>query len=197
MDWESILKIEPNAVACALDQSGMLSVFTTGPILGPSGWFPTNGGKKVSLGLAEISSNFSPGGSLQIRPGFEDQVNADIAKHNRCVLPVRPKEVASFDSNTTPAAAVLEREEQRLQEVATVNPSQLVEESDPVPLVEESKAPVPTLKELNDSMSKLESDIRSVESQMSLLTDLLIDIGNLLPKTKQTKIAQKLSEISP
>lgn len=111
VDWNSIAKVEPNAVAIAIDAAGMLSVFTTAPIFmdAPKTWVPTGEGTKLSLGLSGIASSFEPAGTLQIRPGCEALVaeQKEAWMQGRVPKEVKPKEAAGFDSNMHTAEELL------------------------------------------------------------------------------------------
>lgn len=56
------------------DQYGMMALHTTRPYLHQSGkWLPTGNGRRKDLGLRQIDGSFSPGSSLEVRPGAEDE----------------------------------------------------------------------------------------------------------------------------
>lgn len=81
MDWDSF----PEAVATAVDRHGQ-SAWFDGPCAfhGPAGkWVPLGKTIRHDMGLVPKSADMEAGGTLEIRPGKEDEFNAAVAKFPR------------------------------------------------------------------------------------------------------------------
>lgn len=72
--WKRILRQFPDAVAYAVDPSGMQAAFDTEPLFHPTGrWIASAGGKRVNLGLIDtggMRQSTDCLGTLQWRPGY-------------------------------------------------------------------------------------------------------------------------------
>lgn len=101
--WDQILEVMPDAIARAIDRAGMLACYTTAPYFHEvSGkWIPTGDGRRVNLGLTAMANLDNVQDTLEIRPGYNDIADQQLAEHqHKSRVRTEPAEASSSASGS-------------------------------------------------------------------------------------------------
>ena len=201
--WARIRKVLPDAIAYAIDRSGMQCAFTTPPIYHNTGrWIPSGEGKKANLGIIDVGAECDGANTMQWAPdydgdpdahkkaqGYHDAQMEDAPKHAPGVRETDPKEKGpdAFGqaSNDLTSADLVRQNQKALAEGAQLKGDEAVSEKS---VAEESTSePEPSTER-----GKLTLEIPEAVYQMG---EALLALGEGLPKTRKAKIQGQLDEL--
>jgi len=193
--WRQVLARCPDAIAYAVDRSGMVCCFT-GPAQyhdGVGRWMPGQGVERHDMGLAPTAPNFDPAASLTIKPGQKD---AYYKMQSEAISPPKdlprdasPQRVDKVEQPVDP----FERDESKPQHGA-------IPSTDPLPrtnVEKERERNTAIRRQIEAEKAKetpAEAPLSLVETA-KILAGAVEDIAAVIPKTKQPKVARARENI--
>lgn len=209
--WNQILRIEPDAIAYAVDRAGMQSCFTEACYYHEAAgkWIPAGSekAKRVNLGLLNgLSSHFEPAGSLEIMEGKEEAFQLALSE-GRVQTKSGVKDVATPAEHAAALAkkAAKAKEAEEVFAATTVAPAdkptdEFIAENSHIGVTEvgasTGSAETPSAELPTATPRSAEVVLAEHTTLLHLLADMVFAIGDVMPKTKKAKIQDQLNKLA-
>lgn len=187
--WRRIRGVLPDALAYAVDRSGMQCATNTVPYYHQTGkWIPTEGGRRVDLGLVDVPSDYDGRNSLQWAPDYE----GDPQAHTRA----QEQHDQAVSGRPNPSPQVRETDPKEKGPDAFGHPVTGAETAEG--LESANRAALSKGAQASDQSVPAASatPVAPSDQLVQQLAELVLAIGDVLPKTRKFKVQKQLDEVS-